>query len=230
MTVDSLAERAERLPLTRRAAAECVGTAMLLAAVVGSGIMGESLAAGNAAIALLANSIATGAALVALILALAPVSGAHFNPIVTLAALASRDLARRDALAYVAAQFAGALGGVALAHAMFGRVLLQASAHARSGAPLVLAEFVATFGLLLVITCVSRRRPAAAPFAVGAFVTGAYWFTSSTAFANPAVTLARAFTDTFSGIRAADVPAFVLAQVLGGAAAAACCAWLVRRP
>lgn len=212
--------------LARRAAAEAVGTAMLLAAVVGSGIMGDRLAAGNVAIALLANTIATGAALVALILTFGPVSGAHFNPAVTLAAASQRGLRWRDAAGYLAAQFAGALTGVAAAHLMFGEPLFSASRHERAGAAQLFAEFVATFGLLSVVWGCGRLRAEVAPFAVGAYITAAYWFTSSTSFANPAVTVARSLTDTFSGIRPADVPGFVAAQLLGAAAATLLFRWL----
>jgi glycerol uptake facilitator-like aquaporin len=216
--------------LARRLAAEALGTAFLLAAVVGSGIMGERLAGGNAAIALLANSLATGAVLGVLILVLAPISGAHFNPVVTLADASQRSVPPREVVAYVAAQVAGAFAGVALANAMFAEPLLAASTHARSGGAQFLSEVVATFGLLAVIHGGSRSRPGAIPFAVGAYIAGAYWFTASTSFANPAVTLARAATDTFSGIRPADVPAFVLAQGIGAAAATALWRWLVPAP
>jgi glycerol uptake facilitator-like aquaporin len=212
--------------LSRRVAAEAVGTALLLATVVGSGIMGERLAGGNVAIALLANALATGAGLIAFILALGPVSGAHFNPVVTLAEAAQRGLPWRDVPAYVAAQVAGAIAGVLAAHAMFAEPLLQTSTHARAGAAQAFSEVVATFGLVLVIAGCARRRPDAVPFAVGGYITAAYWFTASTSFANPAVTLARALTDTFSGIRPADVPAFVGAQLAGGAAAALLARWL----
>ena len=213
--------------LARRAAAEAVGTAMLLAAVVGSGIMGERLAGGNVAIALLANTVATGAALVALILTFGPVSGAHLNSAVTLASASQRGLVWRDAAYYIGAQFAGALAGVAAAHLMFGEPLFSASRHAREGAGQLLGEFVATFGLLSVVWGCARLRAEAAPFAVGAYITAAYWFTSSTSFANPAVTAARSLTDTFSGIRPADAPGFVAAQLLGGAAATLLFRWLV---
>jgi glycerol uptake facilitator-like aquaporin len=213
--------------LARRATAEAVGTALLVAAVVGSGIMGERLAAGNVAVALLANTVATGAALVALILTFGPISGAHFNPAVTLATASQRGLTARDAAGYLAAQFAGALAGVAAAHLMFGEPLLSASRHAREGAPQLFAEFVATFGLLSVVWGCARLRAEAAPFAVGAYITAAYWFTSSTSFANPAVTVARSLTDTFTGIRPAGVPGFVAAQLLGAAAATLLFRWLV---
>jgi len=213
--------------MSRRITAEGLGSAFLVAAVVGSGIMGERLAGGNVAIALLANSIATGAALVALILALAPISGAHFNPAVTLVSAGSGLLAWRDAPGYVVAQVAGALVGVAAANAMFELPLFFASGHARSGAAQLLSELVATFGLVSVITG-SARAHASVPFAVGGYIAAAYWFTSSTSFANPAVTIARACTDTFSGIRPADVSAFVAVQLVGAAAAGGLWRWLVR--
>lgn len=205
--------------LERRLAAEAIGTALLLAAVVGSGIMGERLAGGNVAIALLANTIATGAALVVLVLTLGPVSGAHFNPVVTVAEGWAAALSWRDARLYVVAQLAGAFAGVALAHVMFGESLFAASLHARHGFAQGMSEFVATFGLVLVIQGCARHRAAALPFAVGAYITSAYWFTASTSFANPAVTLARAATNTFAGIRPADAPAFIVAQCLGAAVA-----------
>jgi glycerol uptake facilitator-like aquaporin len=211
----------------RRAVAEAIGTAFLLAAVVGSGIMGERLAGGNVAIALLANTIATGAALVALILTFGPISGAHFNPAVTLADAWQGGLAWREAPVYLAAQVAGAFGGVAAAHLMFGEPVFLASRHVRSGSAQLFSEFVATFGLLSVIWGCARLRSAAVPFAVGAYITAAYWFTASTSFANPAVTLARAASDTFAGIRPADVPGFIIAQLAGAAAATALFRWLV---
>jgi glycerol uptake facilitator-like aquaporin len=207
--------------------AESVGTALLLTAVVGSGIMGERLAGGNVAIALLANSVATGAALIVLILTFGPVSGAHFNPAVSIADATQGGLSWNDTARYVVAQVLGAFVGVAVADVMFGEQMFSVSRHVRSGLPLALSEFVATFGLLAVIWSCSRRRSAVVPFAVGAYITGAYWFTSSTSFANPAVTLARAATDTFTGIRPADVPAFVMAQALGAIAATALFRWLV---
>jgi glycerol uptake facilitator-like aquaporin len=207
--------------LARRAAAEALGTALLLAAVVGSGIMGERLAGGNAAIALLANSLATGFALIALIVAFAERSGAHFNPLVTLA-LAMRGLFPwRNTPAYVVAQFAGALIGVAIAHLMFDLSLLQTPAKVRTGAGQWSAELVATFGLVFLVLSLSKRNAWAAPFAVGSYIAAAYWFTSSTSFANPAVTLARGFTDTFAGIGLANVPAFVMFQIAGCALAVA---------
>jgi len=216
--------------LARRAVAEATGTALLVAAVVGSGIMGERLAGGNVAVALLANTVATGAALVALILTFGPVSGAHFNPAVTLADASQRGLARRDVPAYLAAQFAGALAGVVVAHLMFGEPLFAISRHARGGAGQLFSEFVATFGLLSVVWGCARGRPRAAPFAVGAYITAGYWFTSSTSFANPAVTVARSMTDTFTGIRPADVSGFVAAQLLGAAAATLLFRWLTPAP
>jgi glycerol uptake facilitator-like aquaporin len=213
--------------LRARITAEFVGTAFLLAAVVGSGIMGERLAGGNVAIALLANTIATGAALVALILSFGTISGAHLNPAVTLADASQGGLPWSEVPGYVIAQIVGAFAGVACAHLMFGLPLFAASHHVRAGWPQAFSEFIATFGLLSVIWGCSRLRPSAVPFAVGAYITAAYWFTASTSFANPAVALARAATDTFSGIRPADVPAFIAAQLAGAAAATALFRWLV---
>jgi glycerol uptake facilitator-like aquaporin len=213
--------------LDRRIVAEATGTAMLLAAVVGSGIMAERLSGGNQAIALLANTIATGAALVALILTFGPISGAHFNPAVTLADASQRGLAWRDVPGYVIAQGAGAVLGVWMAHAMFEQPLFMLSQHARSGASQMFSEFVATFGLVAVIWGCSRRRSSAVPFAVAAYITAAYWFTASTSFANPAVTFARALSDTFAGIRPIDVPGFVVAQFGGAMAATLLFRWLV---
>jgi glycerol uptake facilitator-like aquaporin len=207
--------------------AEFVGTAMLLAAVVGSGIMGDRLADGNIAIALLANTVATGAALVALILTFGPVSGAHFNPAVSVADATQGGLSPIDAAAYCIVQCAGGILGVALAHLMFELRLFSLSTHVRAGGSQILSEGVATFGLLAVIWSGSRRRSTAVPFAVGAYITAAYWFTASTSFANPAVTLARALTDTFAGIRPGDVPGFVGGQIVGAAAATALFRWLV---
>lgn len=217
---------AGRITSGRRAFAEGVGTALLLATVVGSGIMGERLAGGNVAIALLANTLATGAGLVALILTFGPISGAHFNPAVTLADAAQGGLPWREVPAYVLAQSVGAFAGVATAHTMFDLPVFSVSRHVRSGPSQWFSELVATFGLLAVIWGCSRRRAAAVPFALGAYITSAYWFTASTSFANPAVTLARAATDTFAGIRPADVPGFVLAQLVGAAAATALFRWL----
>jgi glycerol uptake facilitator-like aquaporin len=213
--------------LGRRVVAEAVGTALLLATVVGSGIMGERLAGGNVGIALLANTLATGAGLVALILTFGGISGAHFNPAVTVADASQRGLSWRDVAPYVLAQIAGAFAGVALAHIMFGQPLFSASRHARAGIGQLTAEFTATFGLLSVIWGCSRTRPSATPFAVAAFITAAYWFTSSTSFANPAVTLARAASDTFAGIRPADAPGFIGAQIAGATAATLLFRWLV---
>jgi glycerol uptake facilitator-like aquaporin len=210
----------------RRAVAEALGTAFLLAAVVGSGIMAEQLSGGNVALALLANTLATGAMLVALILTLGPVSGAHLNPAVTLAAASQGGLAWREVPGYIAAQIGGGFAGVAAAHVMFGKPLFFSSQHVRSGGAQLWSEFIATFGLLAVIWGCSRSRPAAVPFAVGAYITGAYWFTASTSFANPAVTLARAASDTFAGIRPADAPAFIAAQLAGAAAATILFRWL----
>lgn len=214
--------------LARRITAEFIGTLFLLAAVVGSGIMGDRLSSGNVAIALLANSIATGAALTALILAFGPISGAHFNPVVTLADAWQGATLWRDVPLYIAAQIVGAIAGVAVAHLMFGESLFLASAHARSGSAQLLSEFIATFGLLAVIWGCGRPRPSAVPYAVGAYIAAAYWFTSSTSFANPAVTLARAMTNTFAGIRPSDVPGFILFQIAGAFAASLLFRWLRR--
>ena len=211
----------------RALVAEGVGTALLLAAVVGSGIMGERLAGGNVAVALLANSIATGTALAALILTFGPISGAHFNPAVTIADASQGGLPWTRAAAYVVMQLVGAMAGVLTAHAMFAEPLLMISTHARTGASQVFSEFIATFGLLAVIWGVSRRRASVVPFAVAAYITAAYWFTASTSFANPAVTVARAFTNTFAGIRPADVPGFVTGQMAGAIAATVLFRWLV---
>jgi glycerol uptake facilitator-like aquaporin len=216
-----------RLSLSRRLTAEGLGTALLLAAVVGSGIMGQRLAGGNVAIALLANALATGAALVALILTFGPVSGAHFNPAVSFADASQGGLAWLEAAAYSGAQLTGALAGVAIAHVMFGEPIYTWSTHVRAGLPQVFSEFVATFGLVAVIWGCARQRPEAVPFAVSAYIVAAYWFTASTSFANPAVTVARALTDTFAGIRPEDVPAFAGAQLAGAAAATGLFRWLV---
>jgi glycerol uptake facilitator-like aquaporin len=213
--------------LPRRVAAEFTGTLFLLAAVVGSGIMGERLAAGSVAIALLANTIATGAALVALILAFGPISGAHLNPAVTLADAWLGGIAWREAPAYIVAQVAGAFAGVAAAHLMFGLPVFSVSVHARSGPAQLFSEFVATFGLMSVVWGCARRRPSAVPYAVGAYITAAYWFTASTSFANPAVTLARSMSNTFAGIRPADVPGFIATQFAGAFFATLLFRWLV---
>ena len=216
-----------RPTLARRVVAEAVGTAVLLATVIGSGIMAERLSGGNVAIALLANTIATGGGLVALILTFGGISGAHFNPAVTLADASQGGLRWRGAGPYVAAQLVGAFAGAALAHVMFDLPLFTASRHVRSGFGQVAGEFTATFGLVAVIWGCSRTRATATPFAVAAFITAAYWFTSSTSFANPAVTLARAASDTFSGIRPADAPGFIVAQALGATSATLLFRWLV---
>src|SRR5215510_679749 len=216
-----------KMNLARRLTAEAVGTAMLLATVVGSGIMAERLAGGNVAIALLANTVATGAALVTLILTFGTISGAHFNPAVTLADASQGGLPWREVPSYMIAQIVGAFVGVALANGMFELPVFFPSQHARHGGAQLLSEFVATFGLLTVIWGCVRQRSSAVPFAVGAYITAAYWFTASTSFANPAVTLARAASDTFAGIRPADVPGFILAQLAGAAAATVLFRWLV---
>lgn len=210
----------------RRATAEFIGTALLLAVVVGSGIMGERLAGGNVAIALLANSLATGGGLVALILIFGPVSGAHFNPAVSLALAGAGRHAWAEVPGYVLAQVAGGVAGVWAAHAMFGENILQVSEKLRPGAALMFSEVVATFGLLLTIFACVRHRPAAVPFAVAAYIVAAYWFTASTSFANPAVTLARSLTNTFAGIRPLDAPGFIVAQLVGAALALALERWL----
>lgn len=214
------------MTLSRRLVAEVLGTAFLLLAIVGSGIMAERLAAGNVALALLANTVATGATLIVLILTFGPISGAHFNPAVTFCDAWRGGVRWTDAPLYAATQVLGALAGVAAAHAMFAEPLLQVSSHDRSGSAQILSEFVATFGLLSVIWGCSRSRTPIVPFAVGLYIAGAYWFTASTSFANPAVTVARAFTDTFAGIRPVDVAPFVMAQLGGAAAATALFTWL----
>ena len=216
--------------LARRLSAEALGTALLLATVVGSGIMAERLAGGNVAIALLANTVATGAGLVALILMFGAVSGAHFNPVVTLSEAWQGKLARRDVFPYIGAQLVGAFAGVAAAHGMFGEALFFASQHVRTGPSQWWSEFVATFGLIGVIIGCSRSRPTVTPFAVAAYITAAYWFTASTSFANPAVTLARSASDTFAGIRPLDAPGFILAQCLGAAVSTAIFGWLYATP
>jgi glycerol uptake facilitator-like aquaporin len=208
-----------KAPFGRRLAAEFVGTGFLVATVIGSGIMGERLAGGNVAIALLANTIATGAALVALILAFGPISGAHFNPVVTLSDALEGGMGWKETPGYIGAQVLGAMGGAIVAHGMFTLPAVSLSQHARSGVAQLFSEFVATFGLMCVIWGCARRRPDAVAFAVGAYITAAYWFTASTSFANPAVTIGRALSDTFAGIRPQDVPGFILAQLGGGLAA-----------
>jgi glycerol uptake facilitator-like aquaporin len=213
--------------LGRRMVAEFFGTAFLVAAVVGSGIMAERLFPSSVGLALLANTIATGAALVALILAFGSVSGAHFNPVVSVADGLERGLSWQDVLAYVVAQLTGGIAGTIGAHLMFGLPLLFASEHIRSGSAQFVSEAVATFGLLSVIWGCSRSRINAVPFAVGAYITAAYWFTASTSFANPAVTVARCLSNTFAGIRPFDVPLFVVAQFAGGLAATFLFRWLV---
>ena len=223
------ATETQQFTLTQRLVAEAIGTALLLATVVGSGIMGERLAGGNVAVALLANTLATGAALVALILTFGPISGAHFNPAVTLADASQGGIAWRDVPAYIAVQIVGAFAGVAAAHIMFEVPLFFASQHVRSGPAQAFSEFVATFGLLSVIWGCARLRSTAVPFAVAAYITAAYWFTASTSFANPAVTLARSASDTFAGIRPSDAPAFIAAQLLGAGCATILFRWLVPR-
>jgi glycerol uptake facilitator-like aquaporin len=215
-----------KISLARRAVAEFLGTAFLVAAVIGSGIMGERLANGNVALALLANTIATGAALVALILAFGQVSGAHFNPVVTLMDAWEKGLPWGETPYYVASQVLGGMAGAVLANLMFALPPVSMSRHVRSGPSRVLSEFVATFGLISIIWGCSRLRNNAVAFAVGAYITAAYWFTASTSFANPAVTIARCLSDSFAGIRPIDVPWFVIAQFVGGIAATVVFRWL----
>ena len=212
--------------LSRRLAAEAIGTAMLVATVVGSGIMADKLTQ-DVALALLGNTVPTGAILVVLITILGPISGAHFNPAVTLVFALRREIARRDALAYVAAQIAGGIAGTLVAHAMFDLSILQASTHARTGIAQWFAEIIATFGLVFTILAGIRHKPEGVPWLVGLYITAAYWFTASTSFANPAVAIARAFTDTFSGIRPLDVPGFIVAELAGALLAAAVAGWLL---
>ena len=211
---------------SRRLAAEFVGTLLLLAVVVGSGVMGDALSSDDA-VALLGNTIATGAALVVLILVFGPVSGAHFNPAVTLAFWMRREISARLSLAYVAVQVAGAFAGVWLAHAMFGLDIAQVSLKARNSIGEGVGEAVATFALVLAIVGTVRRNPAAVPYAVGLVITAGYWFTSSTSFANPAVTLARSVSDTFAGIAPASIPLFLAAQVVGAVVATLFWRWMV---
>ena len=212
----------------RRLAAEFIGTAFLLATVVGSGIMGETLAGGNVALALLGNTIATGAILVVLILIFGPLSGAHFNPAVTLSFLLRREITAGEALVYVGVQVAAAICGAMAAHIMFAEPVLMISTHARTGVGQWFAEFIATFGLVATILGCVRFRPDAVPYAVGLFITAGYWFTASTSFANPAVTIARTLTDTFSGIAPMDAPAFIAAQLVGAVAATLVFGWLLQ--
>jgi glycerol uptake facilitator-like aquaporin len=216
--------------LPRRLTAEALGTALLLAVVIGSGIMGERLSGGNAAIALLGNTIATGAALAVLITIFGPLSGAHFNPVVTLMFAQRRELSWPSALAYMVSQLAGAIIGVWLAHAMFGEPLLQVSTKLRDGWPQGLAEVVATFGLIATILGSLRFRPDATPIMVGLYITSAYWFTASTSFANPAVTLARSLSNTFAGIAPSSTPLFIICQLAGAALAAPLFGWLLQEP
>jgi len=217
-----------KISLLRRLAAEFIGTALLVTAVVGSGIMGERLAGGNTGLALLANTIATGSALAALILTFGPISGAHFNPVVSLADAWHGGLSWNETSAYILAQAIGGVTGTLTAHVMFSLPAISLSHHARGGPAQIFSEFVATFGLLSVIQGCSRRGPGISAAAVGSYIAAAYWFTASTSFANPAVTVARALSDTFSGIRLPDVPGFVSAQLLGGLAATLLFGWLGR--
>ena len=214
--------------LRRRLVAEALGTALLLATVVGSGIMAERLSGGNVALALLGNTIPTGAILIVLIIMFGPISGAHFNPAVTLAFSLKRQIAGRDALFYVAAQIIGGLFGVVAAHVMFDVAVIQESVKPRPGAAQWFAEAVATFGLVATILLTLRWRDEAVAYTVGLYITAAYWFTASTSFANPAVTIARSFTDSFSGIAPAHVPGFIVSQCIGAAIAVALAAWLLR--
>ena len=217
-----------RFTLSRRLVSECLGTALLLATVVGSGIMAERLAGGNVALALLGNTIPTGAILFVLITMLGPVSGAHFNPAVTLAFWLRREIKLNEALAYVGVQIIGAIMGTLVAHAMFEEILLQISTNIRTGPAQWLSEGIATFGLVATILGTLRWRPEAVPTAVGLYITAAYWFTASTSFANPAVTIARSLTDTFSGIAPENAPGFILMQFVGAAVATGLMAWLLR--
>ncbi|MGH8492442.1 MAG: aquaporin [Moraxellaceae bacterium] len=213
--------------LARRLVAEALGSALLLAIVVGSGIMGEQLAGGNTAIALLANSIATGAGLFVLIQLLGPISGAHFNPVVTLVMGWRQQLSRADITAYMLAQICGAIAGVVMAHAMFDLPLLSTSTHIRSGAAQGLSEFVASFGLVAVILGSQRHQPTQTAAMVAAYITAAYWFTASTSFANPAVTLARSLSNSFAGIRPLDAPLFIIMQIGGALSASLLMQWLL---
>lgn len=217
---------AHKFDLSRRLFAETLGTGLLVSVVIGSGIMGEQLAGGNAAIALLGNTLATGAALVVLILIFGPVSGAHFNPVVSLSFSLQRKLPWIECLYYIVVQIIGAVVGTLLAHIMFSLPLIEASTHIRTGVGVWTGEIVASFGLLATIIGCLRTRPEAVPYAVGLFITAGYWFTSSTSFANPAVTIARSLTDTFSGIRPDDVFGFVIAQIVGSVLATLVFGWL----
>lgn len=214
-------------PLTKRVVAEALGTFFLLAAVVGSGIMAERLAGGNTALALLANTAATGAALIALIISFAPLSGAHFNPVVTLSFASRHVLPAREVPFYLLAQVAGAIGGAIAANLMFNLPAVFVSHHARTGMAQLFSEFIATLGLVSVILAASRSTVPVVAVAVGAYITAAYWFTASTSFANPAVTIARCLSDTFAGIRPADVFGFVIAQLAGSIAATVLFRWLI---
>jgi glycerol uptake facilitator-like aquaporin len=225
---ERIALRALKPSLAQRVVAEALGSALLLAIVIGSGIMGERLAGGNVAIALLGNTIATGAGLVVLIHMFGPISGAHFNPAVTLAVLIRRGTDARTAIAYVTAQIIGAVLGVWTAHAMFAEPLLQVSTKLRDGPAQAFSEFVATFGLIGTILATQRSRPDATPAAVGLYIVAAYWFTASTSFANPAVTIARSLSDTFAGIAPVSAPLFIAAQLAGTVAAIAMFGWLLR--
>lgn len=218
------------MSIVKRSVAEAIGTAFLLATIVGSGIMAQRLSGGNVGLALLANAVATGGALMCLIAALGPLSGAHFNPAVTIADAFQGGLPWNEVPAYLAAQISGALLGVALANVMFGLPPYAASHHVRGGPALVLSEFVATFGLLIVIWGCVRSKSALVPFAVAGYIVAAYWFTPSTSFANPAVTIARSLTDTFAGIRPSDVPGFIAAQLAGALAATALFGWIAPIP
>ena len=229
MPAPSLEPPLQRFDLPRRLVAEALGTALLLAIVIGSGIMGERLAGGNVAIALLGNTLASGAGLVVLITMFGPLSGAHFNPAVTLVFAARRELSAETSAAYIAAQVAGAAAGVRAAHLMFAEPVLQLSTKLRDGPAQAFSEGVATFGLIAAILGSLRFRPEATPFIVGLYITSAYWFTASTSFANPAVTVARSLSNTFAGIAPSSAPAFIIAQLAGAAAAAALCGWLFKQ-
>ena len=215
---------------TQKYAAEFIGTAFLLATVVGSGIMGETLSGGNVAIALLANTIPTGAILVVLITMLGPISGAHFNPAVTLIFATRGDITLKDSLIYTGLQIAGAIVGVILAHIMFDQEIFQISEKIRTSTGLWTAEIIATFGLVFTILATLKANPSAIPMAVGLYITAAYWFTASTSFANPAVTIARGISNSFAGINPASIPAFILAQIIGALTAAFICRWLLSPP